>query len=422
MTSTSTEPRPAASKADAAGMPPAIRFVLATMVINAMGFGIIVPVVPSLLMELGSVSISGATAIGGWLALTFAVMQFLCSPIVGNLSDRFGRRPVLLASMGGFALDFIVLAIAPTLLWVFLARGLSGLFGASNGPAQSVIADLIPADRRARYYGLIGAAFGVGFVLGPVIGGLLGEWGPRVPFWLAAALTGANFIYGYFVLPETLAPENRRPFVWRRANPVGALLHVRKLPGIAPIATTYLLWQVATLIYPMTWAYFAIGRYGWSHSLVGGSLAMVGLSIALSQTLVLPRMNARFGERQTAMIGIVGGALTMLGYVFADTTLLALLLLPFVSFQSLVHPNLTAMMTRRASASTQGEVQGFASAIMALGSLAAPLVFNPLLAWFTGPKAPFIFHGAAFALAGLLALACLPVLRLVGRSPNAQRA
>lgn len=402
-------------------MPPAIRFVLMAMVANAMGFGIIVPVVPSLLMDLGSVDISGATAIGGLLALTFAALQFLCSPILGNLSDRFGRRPVLLASVGGFALDFVLLALAPTLAWVFVARALSGICGASNGPAQSVIADIIPPEGRARYFGLIGAAFGVGFVLGPVIGGLLADVGPRAPFWLAAALTVANFVYGCFVLPETLSPENRRRFEWRRANPVGTLLHVRGLPGIWPIATTYFLWQLATLIYPMTWAYFAIGRYGWSNSLVGFSLAMVGLSIALSQTLVLPRMNARFGERTTAMVGIAGGGFTMVGYVFADTTLLALLLLPFVSFQSLVHPNLTAMMTRRASASTQGEVQGFASGIMALGSLAAPLLFNPLLAWFTGPAAPFLFHGAAFALAGLLALCCLPLLRAVRPAAAATR-
>lgn len=383
------------------------------MVINAMGFGIIVPVVPRLLMELSSAPIDQATAIGGYLAFTFAVAQFVFSPILGNLSDRFGRRPILLGSLAGFSIDFFVLAFAPTLAWVFIARAISGMFGASNGPAQSVIADIAAPEERSRYFGLLGAAFGIGFVLGPVIGGLLGDFDHRVPFYVAGSLAAINVIYGFFNLPETLAPKNRRKFEWRRANPVGALMHVRKLSGIIPISLAYFFWQIASLIYPMTWSYHAIGRYGWPSWLIGTSLALVGVCMAASQIWILPRMVKRYGERKTAIIGVTGAITAMLGYAVAGQGWMALALLPLMASQSLVHPNLTAMMTRRADATTQGEVQGFASAVMALGALAAPLLYNPALAYFTGPTAPFIFFGVAFAIAAMIAGLALLVLLLI---------
>jgi MFS transporter, DHA1 family, tetracycline resistance protein len=403
---------------DKTPMPPAVKFVLATMAINAVGFGIIVPVVPRLLMELSHAPIDQATAIGGWLSFTFAITQFFFSPILGNLSDRFGRRPVLLGSLAGFALDFFVLALAPTLTWVFIARFVSGMFGASNGPAQAVIADITAPEDRSRYFGLIGAAFGIGFVVGPAIGGLLGEFGHRVPFFIAGTLAAMNVVYGYFHLPETLKRENRRPFDWRRANPVGALLHVRKLPGIGPISVVYLLWQLSSLVYPMIWAYYTIGRYGWTEGLVGGSLALVGLSMATMQIKVLPRVVARFGERKTAMIGIIGAGLAMIGYIFASEAWMALLLLPLMACQSLVHPNLTSMMTRRADATNQGEVQGFASGVMAVGSIIAPVLYNPVLAWFTSVKAPFIFHGVAFAISASFAVLALLVISKMKSAPR----
>ena len=391
-------------------IPPAIKFVLATMVINAIGFGIIVPVVPRLLMELSSTPISEATAIGGYLAFTFAVAQFVFSPILGNLSDRFGRRPILLGSLAGFSIDFFVLALAPTLTWVFIARAISGMFGASNGPAQSVIADISAPEDRSRYFGLLGASFGIGFVLGPVIGGLLGDLDHRVPFYVAGALAAVNVVYGYFNLPETLAPENRRRFEWRRANPLGALLQVRKLAGIIPISLAYFFWQLASLVYPMTWSYYTIGRYDWPSWLIGTSLALVGVCMAASQIFLLPRAVSRFGERKTAIIGVCGAVVAMIGYAAAGQGWMALALLPLMASQSLVHPNLTAMMTRRADATTQGEVQGFASAVMALGSLAAPLIYNPALGWFTGPSAPFTFYGVAFAISAMIGMLALIVL------------
>lgn len=391
-------------------IPSSIRFVLATILINAIGFGIITPVMPELVMELGDADLSEATAIGGTLALLYAGTQFLCGPLFGNLSDRFGRRPVLLGSLFGFSADFLILAFAPNLTWLYVGRILSGVFGASNAPAQSAIADMTPPDARPRLFGLIGAAFGIGFVIGPVIGGLLGEFGHRVPFFAAAALAAANCIYGFLVFPETMAKENRRPFELRRANPVGALLNIRKLPGILPIAVVYFLWQVASLIYPMTWNFFTLGRYGWSPGMVGASLSAVGLSMALVQTFLTGRAVGRYGERRTAMIGVGFGAAAMIAYAIIPYGWLGFAVIPILAMQSLAHPALTAMMSRRATADTQGEVQGFASSVMSLGAIVAPSLFNPLLAWFTGPDAPFVFWGAAFVVAAAFALVALVVL------------
>lgn len=395
------------------GIPSSIKFVLATILINAIGFGIITPVLPELVMELGHADLSEATAIGGTLSLLYAATQFVCGPLAGNLSDRFGRRPVLLGSLFGFSADFLILAFAPTLTWLYLGRFMSGVFGASNAPAQSAIADAVAPEDRPRMFGLIGAAFGIGFVIGPVIGGVLGEFGHRVPFFAAAALAAANCVYGFLVFPETMARENRRRFQWQRANPVGALLNIRKLPGILPLATVYFLWQVASLIYPMTWNFFAYGRYGWSSAMVGASLSAVGLSMALVQTFLTGRAVQRYGEHKTAQIGIGFGALAMTAYVFIPNGWIAFAAIPLLAMQSLAQPALTAMLSRRATPDTQGEVQGFASSVMSLGAIVAPLLFNPLLAWFTGPSAPFLFWGAAFVVAATFAMTALIVLTTI---------
>jgi MFS transporter, DHA1 family, tetracycline resistance protein len=395
---------------DAAAEARALRFVLVTLFLNSMSFGIIIPVMPRLVMQLASVGIADATAIGGMIAVTFALFQFVCAPIVGNLSDRFGRRPVLMLSLFGFAVDFLILALAPTLFWLFVARALTGIFGAINGPAQSVVADITAPEDRSRRYGLISAAFGIGFVLGPALGGLLGELGLRMPFYAATALAFANFVYGLVALPETLAPDQRRRFNWRQANPVGALLIIRRLPGIGGIAAVYLLWQIASLIYPMLWSYYAADRYGWSPGIVGASLALVGLAMASTQIFAAKRIIAALGDRRAAMLGLTSGSAIMLALGWTDSGIVALLLIVPMGLQSLVHACLTAMMTRRASASNQGEVQGFASAVMALGSIAAPLIYNPLHAQFARPNPPFALDGIAFFVAAALALGALAIL------------
>lgn len=387
--------------------PRAVRFIFATMLLNAIGFGIIIPVVPALVMELGHSDIGSAAAIGGWLAFTFAITQFFSSPIVGNLSDRFGRRPVLLGSLAGYAVDFLVLALAPSLLWIFIARALSGAFGATQGPAQAAIADLAGPEERARLFGFLGAAFGIGFVVGPAIGGVLGEFDPRLPFWAAGGLTVANLLYGWFAMPETLAKANRRPFDWRRANPIGAFAQLRRIPGIAPLALVYFLWQFATLVWPMVWSYFLIARFDWSEGLIGASLALTGIVMATTQMVVAPRLVKRLGERRTATLGMAGTIVSMLLTALAPAGWMIFAMAPLFGFQSLVHPTLTALIANHGSARNQGEVQGLGSAVMAVGSVLAPLVYNPLLAWFTRPEAPVRLEGAPILLAASVALLTL---------------
>jgi MFS transporter, DHA1 family, tetracycline resistance protein len=382
---------------------PAIRFLLQTIFVNAIGFGIIVPVTPDLVMELGRIDISGATAIGGWLALVYALFQFLTGPLAGNLSDRFGRRPIILGSQLGFGIEFLLMAVAPNLTWLFAARILSGVFGATQGPAQSSIADLATPEDRARLYGWLGGAFSVGFVIGPALGGLLGELGHRVPFYAAAALALLNAIYGFWACKETLAPENRRPFEWRRANPLGSLQQARKLPGILPLALIYYLWQLASIVYPLIWNYFAKGKFDWTPGMIGGSLVLIGLSMSVVNLLIAPRVNRRFGEKKTALIGIGIGVLAMFVSAIAPLGWMLFPLCVIISFQAMVHPSLTAMMSRYGNKDTQGEVQGFASSVMALGAITAPILYNPLLSWFTSAAAPFRFDGAPLVLAAAIA-------------------
>ncbi len=382
---------------------PAIRFLLQTIFVNAIGFGIIVPVTPDLVMQLGRLDISGATAVGGWLALVYALFQFLTGPLAGNLSDRFGRRPIILGSQLGFGIEFLLMAVAPNLTWLFAARILSGVFGATQGPAQSSIADLATPEDRAKLYGWLGGAFSVGFVIGPALGGLLGEFGSRIPFVVAAMLALLNALYGFWACKETLPPESRRPFEWRRANPLGSLQQARKLPGILPLALIYYLWQLASIVYPLIWNYFAKGKFGWTPGMIGGSLVLIGLSMAVVNLLIAPRVNRRFGEKKTALIGMSIGMVAMFACAIAPQGWMLFPLCAVVAFQAMVHPSLTAMMSRFGDKDTQGEVQGFASSIMALGAITAPILFNPLLSWFTSPAAPFRFDGAPLILAVLFA-------------------
>ena len=399
-------------------LPSAIRFLIATLFINAVCFGIIVPVTPTLVMELGAGDLRHATSIGGWLAFLYAAFQFVCSPIMGNLSDAYGRRPVLLFSLGGFAVEFWLMAVAPSLFWLFLARIFSGISGASNGPAQSSIADLATPEDRARLFSMLSAAFGIGFVIGPAVGGILGELGARVPFYAAATLVSANFIYGLLKCEETLKPENRRPFDWRRANPFGALMQAVRIKGVIGIAAVYFLWQLASLVYPMIWNYFAMARWGWSPGLIGASLALVGLGMAGVNIFISPCLIPRIGERKAAMVGMGMGGIAMIGYAFTPYGWLAFLLIPLMALQSIAHPSLTAMLSRRGTATTQGEMQGFASSTMALGSLCAPALYFPLQSAFTGTQAVVHFDGAAMLAAGVIALLALVLMLRVSSPPS----
>lgn len=392
--------------------PHAAAFVLVTILIDAIGFGIVIPVLPRLVMDVGQVSLEEATRIGGWLALTYAGAQFLLGPTIGNLGDRFGRRPIILGCLACLGADYLLMAFAHTLPLLFLGRLLAGVFGSTYGPCQAALADITPPEQRARTFGYVGAAFGIGFVVGPALGGLLGELGPRAPFYAAAALAGLNFLYGLFVFPETLRPELRRPFHPRRANPLGALKVIGRSPALKPIVACYLLWQIASLVYPSVWAYYGVAAFGWTPAFVGASLAAVGLMMALVQSTVTGRTVSRFGERRTAQIGLVSALAGFTGYVFASSTLAAFAVLPLIALQSLVQPSLSAMLSQRVPADAQGEIQGIGGSIMSLGAVIAPLLYNPALAHFTEngrhfPGAPFVI-AAVFALLTLGVLASTP--------------
>lgn len=403
---------------DAAKAKPATRFVLGTIFIYAVGFGIIMPVLPQLVVDLGGVTLSEAARIGGWLILTYALFQFIFGPFIGNLSDRFGRRPVLLVSLAGFSIDYAVMGFAPTLAWLFLGRAVAGTFGAAFSTAYAAMADIYDENDRARGFGLIGAAFGTGFVVGPAIGGVIGEFGTRLPFFVASGLGAANLLYGFFAFPETLSRENRRPFRIARANPLGALLQLRNMPGVLPLALIYLLWMTAQNIYPSIWAYFTQIRFAWSPGMVGLSLAWTGMLMALVQAFAVEPMVKKSGERRNAIIGIALSAAAYLLYAFNPYGWAIFVIMAATALAALGAPTLSAMMSKRVPGDMQGELQGFVGSLTALSAIAAPLLFNPTLAYFSGPNAPFYFPGAAFAIAAAFAATALTMLLLTRRVGN----
>ncbi len=403
----------------------ATRFVLFTVFAYAVGFGIIMPVLPSLIVELEGISLSEATFLGGLIAASYAAFQFLMGPLVGNLGDRFGRRPVFLFSLAGFSIDFFLMGFAPSIIWLFIGRSIAGGLGAIFGPANATMSDISSEEDRAKSFGLVGAAFGIGFVIGPALGGLLSEFGTRVPFFVASAIAAVAFVYGLFFFQETMPEDQRRPFSLRRANPVGAFLNLRKLKGVIGIAMIYLIWVSSTNIYPVVWPYFAQIQYQWSSQMVGASLALVGISMALVQALVIGRVVAQIGERNTAMIGLSFAAIGMMCYAFIENATFGLWFCALVGIQGMVMPSLNAMMSRRTPANSQGELQGFNGSLAALAALIAPLIYNTSLSYFTGNSAPVYFAGAPFLLSSTIAtiaLLCLTRVKPIEHAAEAARA
>lgn len=388
----------------------ATRFVLLTVFAYSVGFGIIMPVLPNLIVELEGVSLSQATLIGGFIAASYAVFQFLLGPLIGNLGDRFGRRPVFLFSLGGFSIDFFLMGFAPSIIWLFIGRSIAGGLGAIFGPANATMADISSEEDRAKSFGMVGAAFGIGFIVGPALGGFLGEFGTRVPFFVAAAIAGVAFIYGYFAFPETMDESKRRDFSLKRANPVGAFMSLNKMGGVLGVAFIYLIWLTSTNIYPVSWSYFAQIKYEWSTRMVGFSLALVGISMALVQAIVIGRVVSKFGERMTAAFGLSFAAAAMLCYALIDSANFALGFCLVVGLQGMVMPSLNAMMSRRTPADSQGELQGFNGSLAALAALISPLIYNTTLSYYTSPENPVYFPGAPFILSAsiaFIALICL---------------
>lgn len=393
----------------------AMAFIFVTVLIETIGFGIILPVLPQLIVELTGSDISTAALYGGWLAVVYAGMQFFCAPLMGNLSDRFGRRPVLLLSLTAFSIDYALMGLAPTLGWLFLGRLVAGITGASYTPAYAYVADVSPPERKAQNFGLIGAAFGLGFIIGPIIGGLLGDLGVRVPFFAAAGLALVNVVYGYFVLPETLPKSARRDFSWARAHPLGALQALRRYPVVLGIAGVLFLHYLAHHSLPAVWSFYGAEKFDWGPREIGYSLGAVGLMMAIVQGGLIGKIVPRLGERRAAYIGLAFSGIAFLGYAFAPNAWVVYFFMVPSALSGIAYPSLQGIMTGLVPANAQGELQGGLASVSSITAIISPFVMTQLFGYFTSPAAPVHFPGAAYFVAGLLEFAAVAMLLRVIR-------
>ncbi len=390
----------------------ALYFILVTVFIDMMGFSIIMPVMPKLIMGLTGENISDAAGYGAWLLSLYAVMQFFISPVMGNLSDRFGRRPVLLLSLFGYFVDYLIMGFATTLGWLFFGRIMSGAFAATFSTANAYIADVSPPEKKAQNFGLIGAAFGLGFIFGPVIGGFLGEYDPRMPFFAAAGLAFINMLYGIFVLPETLAEEDRRPFSLTRANPVGSLVQMRAFPVVFGLAAAIFLFQLAHTSLPSTWSYYGIEKFSWSEREIGFSLALIGVTAAIVQGGLTRVLIPKMGERRAAFFGIVVMMLAFVAYAFATEGWMVYVIIVTTAIAGITGPAMQGVMSNAVPKNQQGELQGAMSSLMALTMIIGPWSMLHIFGYFSAPGAPVYFPGAAFMTAAVLTLLSLwPLFR-----------
>lgn len=384
----------------------AIGFIFITLLIDVTGLGLIIPVMPKLIEDILQTSdISKASQYGGWLTFAYAFVQFLFAPVLGNLSDKYGRRPVLLLSLLGFGIDYLFLSFAPSIGWLFIGRIIAGITGASFTTASAYIADISTPENRAQNFGMIGAAFGLGFILGPMIGGLLGELGARVPFFVAAGLALLNCAYGYFVLPESLSKENRRSFEWRRANPVGSLLQLKKYPAVAGLIISMILIYIAGHAVQSNWSFFNIERFGWSPKMIGISLGIVGLLVGGVQGGLVRVINPRIGNEKSVYVGLGLYALGLLLFAFAtEGWMMFVFLIPYC-LGGIAGPALQSIISGHVPPNEQGELQGALTSLMSATSIIGPPLMTNLFAYFTHKEAPVYFPGAAFFLGALLMMA-----------------
>jgi MFS transporter, DHA1 family, tetracycline resistance protein len=382
----------------------AIGFIFITMLIDITGWGIIIPVIPKLIQELINGDVSEAAKIGGWLTFAYAITQFIFAPLIGNLSDKFGRRPIILISLFAFSMDYLLLAFAPTITWLFIGRIIAGISGASITTASAYIADVSTPENRAKNFGMIGAAFGLGFIIGPVIGGLLGQYGSRVPFYAAAVLCLLNFLYGYFILPESLSKENRREFSLKRANPIGAFLNLKKYPQLIGLVISIFLLYTASHAVHSNWSYFTIYKFNWDEKMVGISLGAIGLLVGIVQGGLIRWINPKLGNEKSIYVGM---ALYTVGmFLFATATqswMMFAFLIPYC-LGGIAGPAMQAVISSQVPANEQGEIQGTLSSLMSASAIVGPPMMSTIFYYFTHKTAPFQFAGAPFVLGGILML------------------
>ncbi len=378
--------------------PAALGFIFITILIDVIGFGIIIPVMPKLIMQLINGDLSVASRYGGWMLFAYSAMQFLFAPLLGNLSDQYGRRPILLFSLLGFGIDYLFLAFAPSIFWLFVGRVIAGITGASFTTATAYIADISPPEKRAQNFGIIGAAFGMGFIIGPLIGGLLGGLGHRVPFLVAAGLTLVNWLYGYFVLPESLPKENRRAFDWKRANPLGSLLHISKYKQITGLVVSFILIYLAAHAVQSTWSFYNMKKFQWTEAQVGISLAVVGACVGLVQGVLIRKTMSKLGQQKSVYVGFVFYAVGMILFGVAAQGWMMYAFTLIYCLGGIAGPALQGIISNHVPANEQGELQGGLTSLISVTSIVGPPLMTGLFSFFTSPKAPFQFPGAPFIL------------------------
>jgi DHA1 family tetracycline resistance protein-like MFS transporter len=385
----------------------AISFIFITLLIDVTGIGLIIPVVPGLIEQLIHGTISDASRYSGWMTFAYATMQFLFAPLLGNLSDKYGRRPVLLLSLLGLGIDYIFLALAPSIGWLFVGRIIAGFAGASFTTATAYIADISTPQNRAQNFGMVGAAFGLGFILGPVIGGLLGEFGVRVPFVVAACLSLVNCLYGYFVLPESLSLEHRREFDWKRANPIGTLKHLQKYPAVAGLIISFFLIYLAANAVQSTWSFFGIKQFNWTPRTIGISLGLVGLLVGAVQGGLIRVVNPWLGNKRSVYYGLALYALGLFLFSLATESWMMFLFLVPYCLGGICGPALQSIISGQVPANEQGELQGGLTSVMSVTNIIGPVLMTSLFSYFTKPTAPVHFAGAAFFLGGIFMIVSL---------------
>jgi len=396
----------------------AVNFIFITLLLDVIGFGIIIPVLPNLLVELKNIDLNEASTYGGYLIFAFAAAQFIFSPIIGNLSDQFGRRPIILFSLLGMGIDYIIMALAPTYLWLFVGRVLAGTAGASFTTGSAYIADVSSDEDRSRNFGLVGAAFGLGFIIGPLLGGVLGSFGTRVPFYFAAVLSLVNVFYGYFILPESLSKENRRPFDWRRANPLGTLKQLLSYRSIKVLLLAFFFLHLGSHAIQSNWTYFTMYKFGWSELLVGLSLAFIGILVGVVQAILAQKAANKFGLANSIYFGFALYTLGMFLFSFANATWMMFAFSIPYCLGGIAMPNLQSYLVSKVPANEQGELQGGLTSMTSVTTIIGPLIMTRIFYYFTSEQAPFQFAGSSFFLGGIFMLLSFVITYFVLKGKN----
>ena len=396
--------------------PPGVGFIFVTVALSVIGFGLLIPVLPKLVVSLQGDGVATGSYTYGWLISIYALMQFVGSPILGALSDKFGRRRIILIATAGSAADYFIMAMAPNLIWFFVARTIAGFTAGVLSTANAYIADVTAPEKRAQAFGIIGAAFGLGFAIGPVVGGLLGSVDIRLPFWVAGGCSALNWLWGYFMLPESLKPENRRPFVWKRANPIGALLALKRFPAVLALAESYFILMLSQTMLFSTWALYMDYRYAWGPKGIGISLALVGISSGIVQALLIKRIVPKLGDTRSVIIGFCISILALIGYGFATHGWMIYAIICVGAFAGIATPALQSYITKHVPPNEQGGVQGILSGLQSAAGIPGPFIATHSFGWAISPARSFHVPGIAFFEGAFLtAVALLLVARKFSR-------